>query len=131
MRAAPPVRRPRRLPRPWLLALLLLLAGVGAGTAQAQLSITPTTWNVIGLDSNKTTDGPNVFPAGARVCNTSGAALNNVVATFVWDSSNIYINLAEGGTLTTRSLAAGACVDYYFNIAVTRSNSAYNATRRF
>ena len=121
----------RRRARAWLLALALLLAGAAGQSAQAQLSITPTTWNVIGLDSNRTSDGPNVFPVGARVCNTGATTLNNVVATFIWDSSNIYINLAEGGTLTTRALAAGACVDYYFNVTVTRSNAAYNATRRF
>src|SRR4051812_39569415 len=102
MRAASSEQRSRRLSRLWLLALFLLLAGVGSGSAQAQLSITPTTWNVIGLDSNKVNDGPNVFPVGARVCNTSGAALNNVTANFIWDSSNIYINLTEGSTLSTR-----------------------------
>lgn len=117
--------------RPWLLALVLLLMGVGAETAQAQLTITPTTWNVIGLDSNKVTDGPNVFPVGARVCNTSGTLLNNVVANFVWDSSNIYLNLTEGSTISARTLAAGACVDFYFNVTVTRNNSAYNTARRF
>ena len=131
MRPRSSEQRSRRLARLWLLALFLVLTGVGAGSAQAQLSITPTTWNVIGLDSNRTSDGPNVFPAGARVCNTGGTTLNNVTANFVWDSANAFINLAEGGTLTTRALTAGTCVDYYFNVAVTRSSSAYNAARRF
>ena len=124
-------KHPRLSLRAWMLALALLMLGAGAETAHAQLSITPTTWNVIGLDSNKETDGPNVFPVGARVCNTSGAALNNVVANFVWDSSNIYLNITDTSTLSTRSLAAGACVDYYFNVTVTRSPSAYNNARRF
>lgn len=117
--------------RAWMLVLALSLLGAGAETASAQLSITPTTWNVIGLDSNRATDGPNVFPVGARVCNTGGALLNNVVANFVWDTSNAYINLTEGSTLSSRTLSTGACVDYYFNVTITRSNSAYGARRRF
>src|SRR4051812_45105351 len=86
-------RAHHRALRVWLLVLAFLALGAGAQTAYAQLSITPTTWNVIGLDSNKIGDGPNVFPVGARVCNTSGATLNNVIANFVWDSSNANINL--------------------------------------
>lgn len=117
--------------RAWMLALALLLLGAGAETAYAQLSITPTTWNVIGLDSNRVTSGPNVFPVGARVCNTGGTLLNNLVANFVWDTTNVYINLTEGNSLTSRTLAAGACVDYYFNVTITRSNAAYGARRRF
>jgi len=114
-----------------MLALVLLAAGAGAQTAYAQMTITPTTWNVVGLDSNKVSDGPNVFPVGVRVCNTSGTLLNNVVSNFYWDSSNTYINLAEGSTVAARTLAAGACVDFYFNVAVTRSSSAHNTARRF
>jgi uncharacterized repeat protein (TIGR01451 family) len=113
-------------------SLLLLLFGFwGAPAAYAQLSITPTTWNVIGLDSNRVTDGPNVFPVGVRVCNTSGATLNNVVTNFVWDSSNIYVNLSGSTTLSARALVAGACTDFYYDVTVTRNSSAYNATRRY
>ena len=124
----------RKMPgvRGWLLALVLMLTGAGgAENVYAQLSITPTTWNIIGLDSNRVTDGPNVFPVGARVCNTGGTTLDNVVATFIWDSANIYINLTEGNTLSTRSLAPGACVNKFFNVTVTRNNAAYNTARRF
>ncbi|HYJ45376.1 MAG TPA: hypothetical protein VEV81_02100, partial [Pyrinomonadaceae bacterium] len=121
---------PRRL-RAWMLALALVVLGAGVQTASAQLSITPNTWNVIGLDSNKLTDGPNVFPAGARVCNTGGTTLNNVVANFVWDSSNLNINLTDNSTASARTLAAGACVDFYFNVTVTRTNAVYGTARRF
>src|SRR5689334_18691046 len=41
--------------------------------AAASLSITPITWNIIGLDSNNVNVGPNHFPVGARVCNTGDA----------------------------------------------------------
>src|SRR5919106_2380418 len=113
-----PLRRLPRAPRAraWMLALALTVLGAGAESAYAQLTIEPTTWNVIGLDSNRVNDGPNVFPIGARVCNTGGTMLDNVLATFYWDSSNAYINLTEGNTLSVRTLAAGACVDFYFNV---------------
>jgi uncharacterized repeat protein (TIGR01451 family) len=117
--------------RALLLALTLVVMGAGAQTAYAQLTITPTTWNVIGLDSNKETDGPNVFPVGVKVCNTSGVTLNNVVANFIWDTTNLYINLTEGNTIAARALTANTCMDFYFNVTVTRSNLAYNAKRRF
>jgi len=55
----------------------------------------PITWNVIGLDSNKVTDGPDTFMVGTRVCNTntlgSGVTFNNVASTFVWDSANSWL----------------------------------------
>ncbi|KAF0109496.1 MAG: hypothetical protein FD147_2230 [Chloroflexi bacterium] len=35
--------------------------------AAPSLTITPLTWNVIGLDSNNVNVGPNTFPVGARV----------------------------------------------------------------
>jgi hypothetical protein len=124
----------RKMPgvRTWMLALVLMLTGAsGAQTAYAQLTITPITWNVLGLDSNRVNDGPNVFPVGARICNTGGTTLNNVVASFIWDSSNTYINLTEGSTLSTRLLAPGACVNNFFNVTVTRNSAAYDTARRF
>jgi uncharacterized repeat protein (TIGR01451 family) len=117
--------------RVWMLALLFVLIGAGAQTAHAQLTIKPITWNVIGLDSNKVTDGPDTFPVGARVCNTGGTTLNNVIATFSWDSSNIYINLTGNSTIASRALTANTCVDFYFDATVTRSSSAYNTSRRY
>jgi hypothetical protein len=114
--------------------LVLLVCGIfGAQTAQASITIEPVSWNVIGLDSNNPQVGPAEFPVGARVCNTSGAAVSNISVSFIWDSTNIYINLKDStrSTLTTSSLAPGACVTYYFDVAVTRSNAAYNTARRF
>jgi uncharacterized repeat protein (TIGR01451 family) len=118
--------RPVRL---CLVALFLCLAG--AQTARAQLTIRTVTWDIIGLDSNNVNAGPNSFQVGSRVCNTSGATLNNVVGNFVWDSSNIYIDLSGSATNRARFLAAGACIDFYYPVAVTRLNAAYNTTRRY
>src|SRR6266508_6078905 len=102
-------------------------------SAAAALTITPLTWNVIGLDSNNVNVGPNNFPVGARVCNTGGAIATNVVATFVWDLANAFINIRLGTntTLSVSSLAIGACTDFYFEVEVTRNVSAYNTTRRY
>jgi uncharacterized repeat protein (TIGR01451 family) len=114
-----------------LLALAFFVCVVGAQSARAQLTIKTVTWDIIGLDSNNTTVGPNSFQVGSRVCNTGGATLNNVVGSFVWDSSNIYINLNGSATNRARTLASGACVDFYYPVVVTRTNAAYNTTRRY
>src|SRR5262245_45713888 len=93
-----------------------------AATASATLTITPLTWNVVGLDSNLPTAGPQHFPVGARVC--SNVATTGVTSTFVWDSANANINNRTGSltSLTLGSIAAGACVDAYYEIAVTQVN---------
>jgi uncharacterized repeat protein (TIGR01451 family) len=117
--------------RAWMLALLFVLIGAGAQTASAQMTIKSITWNVIGLDSNKVNVGPDTYPVGARVCNTGATTLNNVAATFFWDTSNIYINLSGNSTMASRALTANTCVDFYFDVTVTRSSSAYNATRQY
>jgi uncharacterized repeat protein (TIGR01451 family) len=117
------------------LAAALLLKPAPAFAA-ANLSITPITWNIIGLDSNNVNVGPNHFPVGARVCNTGDAPATNVTSAFVWDSANPLINLRPG-TLTdynampVPSLAPGACYDFYYEVEVTRSPAAYDTTRRY
>lgn len=113
-------------------ALLMFLVGVcGARTAYAGLTITPTSWNVIGLDSNNPSTGPDTFQIGARVCNTGGAAVTNVTGTFVWDGINPFINLSATSTVVVSSLASGSCADFYFPVVVTRTVAAYNTTRGY
>src|ERR1041384_6930787 len=71
-----------------LIRLSLLAVFIGVGGVQsvyAGLTITPVSWNVIGLDSNNVTVGPDTYQIGARVCNTGGTAVSNLVGTFVWD----------------------------------------------
>ena len=122
-----------------VLAILFVggLALLAASTvhAAAALTVTPITWNIVGLDSNNVNVGPNNFPVGARVCNTGDAAATNVVATFVWDSTPVpnYINNRPGSntTLSVASLAQGTCTDFYFEVEVTRDANAYEKTRRY
>ena len=112
------------------------LGAVPARLANAApvLTITPITWNVVGLDSNDVNAGPNNFPVGARVCNVDTVdTATNVVSTFVWDSTDPYINLRSGSltTASVPSLAPGACTDFYYEVEITRNASAYNHTRRY
>ncbi len=129
-----------RLPRPtgghifshlMRLFLFALFLGGGAQVAYAGLTITPVTWNVIGLDSNNPAVGPDTYQIGARVCNTGGTAVSNLVGTFVWDSSNIFLNLSGNNPVTVSSLNAGACTDFYFPVTITRTSLAYNTTRGY
>lgn len=113
------------------LMLASLFAFWGVQTAYAGLTVTPTSWNIIGLDSNNVNSGPDTFQIGARVCNTGGTAVTNVSGTFIWDSFNTYINLKAGNTAGVISLASGSCVDFYYPVIVTRTTAAYNATRAY
>jgi hypothetical protein len=94
--------------------LALMFQPQGTAQAAAILTITPITWNVVGLDSNNVNLGPNNFPVGARVCNTGDTAALNVVSTFVWDTSATYIDLRPGSlsSYSVPSLGAGACTDF-------------------
>ena len=76
--------------------LLLLLAMPGLSRAQAVLTAELISWNVIGLDSNKVTDGPNQYYTIVRVTNTGTTAATNVTATLNWLTANQYINLTPG-----------------------------------
>src|SRR5207253_3713863 len=111
--------------------LALFLGAVGVQSAYAGLTVTPVSWNVIGLDSNNPATGPDTFEIGARICNTGGATVNGIVGDFVWDSANAFINLSGTSTLNLSSLNAGACTDFYYTVTVTRTSLAYNAARRY
>jgi uncharacterized repeat protein (TIGR01451 family) len=100
-------------------------------SAAASLSITPNTWNVIGLDSNSVASGPNHFLSGARICNTGNATATNVQADYAWDSANSFISLYGPASYAFGDLAASACVNAFFNVQVSRTSSAYDTTRQF
>lgn len=112
------------------------------------LTVTPLTWNVIGLDSNKPlTSGPDTFPVGARVCNVGAATANNLTATFILQggSGAAIINSQGPTTLTYPALPAGAappsqyttssvppnCTDFYFTVVITRAATSYDKTRTY
>ncbi len=109
-----------------------VVAALLAGTAQAALTVTPLTWDVVGLDSNSPTTGPRYFPVGARVC-TDTAIPAGGTANFVWDSANANVNLRTGSlsSITLPALAVGACTDAYFEVEVNPVAGAYDTTRRY
>lgn len=59
------------------LLFLLVAAGLGllclAPGQAAALTIIPSAWNIVGLDSNTPAFGPYRFSAGARVCGRMSA----------------------------------------------------------
>ena len=122
-----------------LVSLLFSVAPVTPAHAAASLSVTPVTWNVIGLDSNDVNAGPENFPVGTRVCNSGLDAATNVLATFVWDdglglySSPSPINLRSGSlsSIPLATLASGDCYDFYFEVNITRNGGAYDQSRNY
>ncbi len=103
--------------------------------AAANLSITPITWNVVGLDSNDVTSGPNHFPVGARVCNNGDAIATNVKSSFEWTTSDSFINIRTGTSAAYTDdgldLNPGECFDFYYEVEVERNSSAYEHTREY
>jgi uncharacterized repeat protein (TIGR01451 family) len=124
---------------PFILAVMALLMLIfplqpAVSTGEAVLTITPITWNVIGLDSNRPHVGPNRFPVGARVCNQGGAPVSGLTADFVWeDLDETYIRLRTGtlSSLSVSSLDGEGCTDFYFEVEVTRDAAAYRKTRGY
>lgn len=63
-------------------AFIAVAATLSPRDARAELSVTPITWNIVGLDSNSPATGPRRFPVGARVC--SDVATSDVLVQFEW-----------------------------------------------
>ena len=114
-----------------LWALALLAGAFAPAAAHAALTVTPLTWNIVGLDSNSPLTGPKNFPVGARIC--SDVAATNVTADFVFDSANAFIDLRVGSlsSLNFASIPAGGCVDAYFEVEVQQTAAAYDTARRY
>lgn len=113
--------------------LLVLVLGLFLGSAAfaQSASLTPITWNVVGLDSNDVAVGPNVFPVGARVCNTGTTTLSGYRTRFVWDTTSSYLTRTSAEYLDVPTLAPGACQDMFNEVTVTRNAAAYNQSARY
>jgi hypothetical protein len=102
-------------------------------SAQAAPSFTQrmTSWNVIGIDSNKPeTEGPDTFQVGMRFCNTGGTA-TGVQTTFAWTSANANLALVSPATQQFGTLAPNGCINASYDVRVTRVKAAQNTARRF
>ena len=80
--------------------LAATFGGAQVGLAAASLSIAPITWDVVGLDHNDPTTGPDTFPVGARVCNTGSSTATGVSTSLTWDTANAFIALVPGSQST-------------------------------
>ncbi len=130
-----------------IIALMALLAGQLVPQtevhAASPLTVTPITWNVVGLDSNNVNIGPNNFPVGVRACNPASntVTFSDIEADFVWltggtQSNDSYIRLRNGSLDPIRpdpqvNLAPNSCHDFYFEIQVERDSVSYDETRRY
>jgi hypothetical protein len=124
----------------FIFAIIFILSLIPFQTvsAAANLTIIPLTWNLIGLDSNNVNVGPNNFPVGARVCNAGDETATNVSSQFHWEAidptpAKDYIHIRPGSNTSYAGyeLAPGECVDFYYEVEVTRNSNAYNDTRRY
>ena len=120
---------------------MLLSLGIPLkANAAPNLTIQPISWGVVGLDSNRVTDGPDTFNTGARVCNVGSSDATNVKVTFTPPTGSTHMSLAGNTTLSLSILPPGAtslppgntgavpdnCKDFYFNVIVNRSSLAYD-----
>lgn len=113
------------------LAVVLMGGLVGIAVQAQTATLTPVTWNVVGLDSNNVNVGPNVFPVGVRVCNTGTTLLTGYRTHFVWDTRNAYIARTSPEYLNVPNLAPGACQDLFNEVTITRDAGAYNQSARY
>ena len=111
--------------------LLPFVAPIPASASPLGLSITPLTWDVVGLDSNSPATGPSVFPVGVRVCNQEATTLTGVGTAFTWTSSNADIALSGSSAHTLADLAPSSCADDYYNIVVTQASASFGTVRGY
>ncbi len=120
-----------------VLLLAVLVFGLSASASPAAAyTVTPHTWNVIGLDSNTPGSGPNRFPVGARVC--GGTNGTSTTAGFSWvaggtnPDDGTYLDLRPGSANpVTITFGADGCADAYFEVEVTANAGAFDKTRRY
>lgn len=125
-----------KLFRTFLVAVLALGASfIGASPSNAgpvSLTVNRAGWNVVGLDSNTVTAGPNQFPQSVKICNTStDTAAAGVSATWGWTSTNALISLDGSATKTIGDIAANSCVTTWWTVTVTRDSNAYDTSRNY
>ena len=123
---------------PALLSIIFLVGlywmPVSSHSTASHLTITPITWNVVGLDAEDVNRGPNTFPVGVRVCNTGDTAATNLRVGFLWveEEADRPINLVGPSEFEYPSLAAnGGCTDVYFTVAITRETESYGASASY
>ncbi|HBA88248.1 MAG TPA: hypothetical protein DCZ75_09750 [Geobacter sp.] len=102
--------------------------------AEAAVTVTPNSWNIVGLDSNTPAFGPSSFPVGAKVC--GGAPGAAVSASLVWDAggtdNGAYIYQRPGSNNPVSvTYGADGCADAFFEVEIAKTSAAFDQTRRF
>jgi len=120
------------------LTLCCVLASLFLITSEAAaiITVTPSTWDTIGLDSNSpaSASGPYVFPVGAKI--TGGPANSAGSATLNWVSGGTtttdqYIKIHGNSTLTFTYDSSGNA-EVYFEVEIAQKDStAFGQTRRY
>jgi len=114
-----------------LVTIIVLTFPLIVTQAAPILSITPITWNVIGLDDADVDVGPNQFPVGARVCNIGDESASNLEVSFTWTSVNTFINILGTDNKSIASLPTQDCEDFYFDVVVSRNTQVINSGRQY
>ncbi|HEX4905022.1 MAG TPA: DUF11 domain-containing protein, partial [Acidimicrobiales bacterium] len=115
--------------------LVVLVLPPAPASAAVSVTITPTTWDVLGLDSNRPGKStPSVFPVGAKLCAASGSdALTNVTSTITLSGAGSSIALQSGSPTTNShgNVSASGCVETYFHVEVNRNASSFGTTKSY
>jgi uncharacterized repeat protein (TIGR01451 family)/uncharacterized repeat protein (TIGR02543 family) len=112
-------------------ALGLGLSSAESKAAVGPLTVTPITWNVVGLANNngEVSSGPYEYPSGVRVCNTGADPATGISAAWTWVgginavSSNLWTTPADNTSQSIGTLAGGACQDVYFDLQIKQIQS--------
>ena len=113
------------------LILLILFTTQSIVFAASNLSIEIITWDVIGLDSNDVSSGPNRFPVGARVCTDGSGDAADVQVDFALADGTSYITTRGLTTYTVGTLTTSTCYDAYFEVEVDRNAAAFDYTEGY
>lgn len=119
--------------RCFMAIIWLLLGFAPAHQALATLTVSPLSWDIVGLDSNTPGTGPNHFPVGVQVC--SDVNTTNVSVNFLWDpaTATSYIYLTPGGSssFTIDSITAGTCKPAYFEVEINPIAASFDKSRLY
>lgn len=116
-----------------VLGSFFLFTQIPPTQANPDLTITPLTWNIVGLDSNSPAVGPRYFPVAARVCST-GPTAAGVRVSLVWENANATLIRTRALTsdyIDFPAFSAAGCVDAYFEIEIEPISAAFDQTRPY
>lgn len=113
-------------------ALGLTIVPAAPAQAAATITVTRTTWDVVGLDSNRPVKSmPHLFPVGAKVCNTGDASSNSLVTNWVSITTSTRITPPSSLQKSIGVLAPGACKQVFYTIDVEQSSQSFGQSVQY